>query len=66
MQQETLVIQCYVQIVGPSRGIVTKNFRYSSCLLRVAGWNFKEKSRFKCSKSSHRCSNANAKFRFLF
>ena len=48
------------------RGIVTKHFRLLSCLSRVAGSNFKRKSRFKSSKSSHRCSNANAKFQFLF
>ena len=37
-----------------------------SCLSRVAGCSFKGKSRFKSSKSSHRMSNANAKFQFLF
>ena len=37
-----------------------------SSLSKVVGWNFKGKSRFKSSRSSHRCSNANAKFQFLF
>ena len=46
------------------RSIVTKHFRKLSCLSRVVGYIFKEKSRFKNSKSSHRCSNANAKFQF--
>ena len=36
-----------------------------NCLSRVAGCSFKGKSRFKSSKSSHRCLNANAKFQFL-
>ena len=43
-------------------GIVVKHFRSFSCLSRVLGLNFKKKSRFKSSKSSHRCSNANSKF----
>ena len=54
------------KLVDCQRGIVTKYFKQLSCLSRVAGCSFKGKSRFKSSKSSHRCSNANAKFQFIF
>ena len=50
------------RLLNCQRGIVTKHFRVVSHQL----WDAILKSRFKSSKSCHRCSNANAKFQFLF
>ena len=65
MQPETSRHNIMPKFLDYQRGIVTKNFGLLSCLSRVAECNFKRKLRFKTSRSSHRCSNANAKFQFF-
>ena len=67
MQQKSLVTQYYAQISGLSEAFKTiEAFSIMTCLSRDRGWNFKGKSRFNSSRSSHRCSNGNTKFQFLF